>query len=56
MRALLDQAVALHGQGRLDEAARLYEQILAVHPNLMDARHMLGFCAPSKAGPTRLMT
>ena len=42
MRALLDQAVALHGQGRLDEAARLYEQILAVNPNLMDARHMLG--------------
>jgi tetratricopeptide (TPR) repeat protein len=40
--SLLDQAVALHGQGRLDEAARLYEQILAVNPNLMDARHMLG--------------
>jgi tetratricopeptide (TPR) repeat protein len=42
MRVLLDQAVALHGQGRLDEAARLYEQILAANPNLMDARHMLG--------------
>ena len=42
MRALLDQAVALHGQGRFDEAARLYEQILAVQPDLKDARHMLG--------------
>ena len=42
MRALFDQAVALHGQGRLDEAARLYEQILSANPNLMDARHMLG--------------
>jgi len=42
MRALLDQAVTLHGQGRLDEAARFYEQVLAVQPNFMDARHMLG--------------
>lgn len=42
MRALLDQAVGLHGQGRLDEAARLYEQVLAANPNFMDARHMLG--------------
>lgn len=42
MRALLDRAVGLHGQGRLDEAARLYEQILAANPNVMDARHMLG--------------
>jgi len=40
--SLLDQAVALHGQGRLDEAARLYEQILSANPSLMDARHMLG--------------
>lgn len=42
MQALLNQAVGLHGQGRLDEAARLYEQILAANPDLMDARHMLG--------------
>ena len=42
MRALFDQAVGLHGQGRLDEAARLYEQVLAANPNFMDARHMLG--------------
>ncbi len=42
MRALFDQAVGLHGQGRLDEAARLYEQVLAVQPNFMNARHMLG--------------
>lgn len=42
MRALLDQAVGLHGQGRLDEAARLYEQVLRANPDFMDARHMLG--------------
>jgi Flp pilus assembly protein TadD len=42
MRALLDQAVGLHGQGRLAEAERLYEQVLAASPNFADARHMLG--------------
>ena len=42
MRALLDQAVGLHGQGRLPEAERLYGQILAAQPDQMDARHMLG--------------
>jgi len=42
MQALFNQAVTLHGQGRLAEAERLYNQLLAVNPNLMDARHMLG--------------
>jgi tetratricopeptide (TPR) repeat protein len=42
MRALLDQAVGLHGQGRLAEAERLYEQVLTANPDLADARHMLG--------------
>jgi tetratricopeptide (TPR) repeat protein len=42
LSALLDQAVSLHGQGRLAEAERLYEQALAENPDLMDARHMLG--------------
>jgi tetratricopeptide (TPR) repeat protein len=42
LRALLDEAVSLHGQGRLAEAERLYEQVLAANPGLMDARHMLG--------------
>ena len=40
--SLLDQAVGLHGQGRLGEAEQLYAQILAGDPNVMDARHMLG--------------
>ena len=42
MTSLLDQAVGLHGQGRLAEAERLYEQVLAANPNQSDARHMLG--------------
>ena len=39
---LLDEALSLHGQGRLAEAERLYEQALASTPSLKDARHMLG--------------
>jgi tetratricopeptide (TPR) repeat protein len=42
MQALLDQAVGLHGQGRLAEAERLYLKILAAAPDHADARHMLG--------------
>ncbi|HWM61243.1 MAG TPA: tetratricopeptide repeat protein, partial [Rhizomicrobium sp.] len=42
MQTLLDQAVGLHGQGRLAEAERLYAQILAAAPDHADARHMLG--------------
>jgi tetratricopeptide (TPR) repeat protein len=38
----LDQAVGLHGEGRLAEAERLYVQLLAAEPNQLDARHMLG--------------
>jgi tetratricopeptide (TPR) repeat protein len=38
---LLNQAVGLHSQGRLAEAERLYEQLLAAAPGSIDARHML---------------
>lgn len=40
--ALLQQAAALHRQGRLDEAAGLYAQVLAQHPTQADALHWLG--------------
>ena len=39
---LLAQAVDLHGQGRLTEAEKLYERVLAASPGLTGARHMLG--------------
>ena len=48
---LLDQAVALHGQGRLAEAERLYTQLLAANPDLMDARHMLGVLKAQQGHP-----
>src|SRR5688572_14123567 len=38
----LQQAVILHQQGRLDDAARLYDGILAGTPNNFDALHLLG--------------
>ena len=39
---MFEQAVDLHGQGRVAEAERLYRLALAANPNLLDARHMLG--------------
>jgi tetratricopeptide (TPR) repeat protein len=38
----LQNALALHGQGRLAEAARVYEAIIAREPNNAEARHYLG--------------
>ena len=43
--ALLNQAVALHQAGRLDEAARLYQQFLDKVPGHFDATHLLGVVA-----------
>ena len=42
---LLQQAVALHQQGRLQEAAQLYRQVLALAPRQFDALHLLGVIA-----------
>ncbi len=41
-RILFDEALELHGQGRLAEAEHLYQEALAANPGLIDARHMLG--------------
>ena len=38
----LPRAIALHRQGRLDEAERIYRELLAVDPNSPDALHFLG--------------
>jgi protein O-GlcNAc transferase len=42
---LLLQAVALQRDGRLDEAAQIYNQVLADHPEDFDATHLLGVIA-----------
>ena len=42
MPDILHQAVHHHQQGRVDEAARLYQAILAVQPGHPEALHLLG--------------
>jgi predicted O-linked N-acetylglucosamine transferase (SPINDLY family) len=39
---ITERAIALHKQGALDEAARLYQTVLELDPEHFDARHMLG--------------
>jgi tetratricopeptide (TPR) repeat protein len=41
--SLLTQGLALHQAGRLAEAEKIYSQILAIDPDQLDARHLLGF-------------
>jgi protein O-GlcNAc transferase len=43
--ALLNQAVAQHQAGRLDEAATAYRQVLQQAPGQFDATHLLGVIA-----------
>ena len=43
--ARLNQAVAQHQAGRLDEAAALYRQVLELAPGQFDATHLLGVVA-----------
>lgn len=38
----LQQAVQLHQAGRLDEAERLYAQLLSRQPNMFEALHLMG--------------
>src|SRR5438132_9375798 len=45
LKSLLDEAVAHHKAGRLQQAEQLYGQILAVDPNQDDALHYLGLLA-----------
>jgi tetratricopeptide (TPR) repeat protein len=45
VRPKLNEAVALHQQGRLQEAVTLYSDILKVQPQHFDAIHLLGVIA-----------
>jgi tetratricopeptide (TPR) repeat protein len=44
LHATHNQGLAHHQAGRLDEARRCYEQVLAVDPRHFDSLHLLGVC------------
>ena len=45
LEAKLSEGLALHQQGRLDDAARIYQAVLKRQPNHFDALHLLGMAA-----------
>lgn len=53
LKAKFQQAVALHQQGRLVEAERLYEEILRAQPNSFSTLYMLGLAAFQSGAPQR---
>ncbi len=48
MEQQVEQAIALHRQGRLDAAEALYQQILRRNPRQVDALHFLGVLAAQR--------
>lgn len=51
LESLLQQAVARHRAGRLDEAARLYARVCAASPRHFDAHHLAGTVALQQGRP-----
>ena len=51
MSGSLDEALALHRAGRLEEAKRLYDALLAAEPDNPDAWQLLGLIALSRGDP-----
>jgi tetratricopeptide (TPR) repeat protein len=49
----LEAAIALHQSGALEQAARIYQYILASDPQQADALHLLGLVAYQKKDPHR---
>jgi len=45
LHAKFDQGLALHQQGKLADAARIYSEVLQQQPNHFDALHLLGVIA-----------
>ena len=45
LQAKFNQGMALHQQGKLADAERIYREVLGQHPNHFDALHLLGVIA-----------
>jgi tetratricopeptide (TPR) repeat protein len=56
LTAKLQQAMALHRQGRLTHAQAIYEKILKLQPRHFDALHLLGVVAAQTNNPVRALT
>jgi tetratricopeptide (TPR) repeat protein len=53
MHDALSLGLQQHQRGRLDEAARLYQQVLAARPDHDDALHLIGVVALQQGKPAR---
>jgi tetratricopeptide (TPR) repeat protein len=49
----LDGAIACHQRGNLDQATRIYQNLLAENPSNADALHLLGVAALQRGNPGR---
>ncbi|MDC1213156.1 tetratricopeptide repeat protein [Rhodospirillales bacterium] len=52
----IDEALALHRQGKLDEAEAIYHDVLAQHPNHAEILHFLGLIAHQKGEHERAIS
>jgi len=55
MDTLLSTGIQLHRGGRLEEAARIYQGLLAGNPNQVDALHLLGVLAQQRGNPRQAL-
>ena len=53
MNDVLNTALGYHQRGLLDQAARVYQAILAQNPDHADALHLLGVVALQRGHPAR---
>lgn len=51
VKAIVQQALALHKEGRLAEAKALYEEIVKLEPRHFDALHLLGVIPFQRRNP-----
>jgi protein O-GlcNAc transferase len=53
LQARLELALTMHQQGRLEQAGRIYQEILRIQPGHADAQHLLGVIALQSGQPQR---